>query len=144
LEGKVVVPAARERVWAFVSTPEQIVECIPGVVEHRIDPDKKITAKTKIGVGFIKATFNITSRVIEEDPGRNHAKLHVEGSGGASAFDADITIDLNDAAGKTELAWSAEAKVSGPLGSVAKSLIESQAAKTITEIIDCITKKTST
>lgn len=143
LEGKSVVPSPREKVWAFISTPESVVQCIPGLQEHRIEPGKKIVAKVKIGVGFIKGSFNLTSKVVEEDPVKYHVRLAVDGSGAASAFNSDINIDLNSAEKGTEIVWSAEAKVSGPLGSIAKSLIEDQASKTITQIMDCITKKTS-
>lgn len=143
LEGKSVVPSSREKVWAFISTPESVVHCIPGLQEHRIEPGKKIVAKVKIGVGFIKGNFNVTTRVLEEDPVKCHARLGVDGSGAASAFNSDINIDLNSVEKGTEIVWSAEAKVGGPLGSIAKSLIEDQASKTITQIMDCIAKQTS-
>jgi carbon monoxide dehydrogenase subunit G len=143
LEGKSVVASPREKVWAFLSTPESVVLCIPGLQEHRIEPGKKIVAKMKIGVGFIKGNFNVTTRVLEEDPVKYHARLGVDGSGAASAFNADINIDLNSVEKGTEIVWSAEAKVSGPLGGIAKGLIEDQASKMITQIMDCITKQTS-
>ncbi len=142
-EGKAAVKAPVERVWNFISTPESIAQCLPGVEEYEVLDGKRTEAKVKIGIGFIKGTFKVNSRVLEEDAANRRAKLRVEGSGVTSAFKAEIQISCNPNPEGTELAWVADATVSGPLGSVAKGLIENASQKVVTQTLQCVTNKVS-
>jgi carbon monoxide dehydrogenase subunit G len=142
-EGKAVVKAPVDKVWNFISTPESIAQCLPGVEEYKVLDGKRTEARLKIGVGFIKGTFKVNSRVLEEDPVNHRAKLLIDGSGVTSAFKADIQISCNPHPEGSELAWIAEATVSGPLGSVAKGLIENASQKVVNQTLECVTNKVS-
>jgi carbon monoxide dehydrogenase subunit G len=142
-EGKAVVKAPADKVWNFISTPESIAQCLPGMEEYKVLDGKRTEAKLKIGVGFIKGTFKVNSRVLEEDPANRRAKLLIDGSGVTSAFKAEIQITCNPHSEGTELAWIAEATVSGPLGSVAKGLIENASQKVVNQTLECVTSKVS-
>jgi len=142
-EGKAVVKAPPDKLWNFISTPESVAQCLPGVEEYKVLEGKRTEAKVKMGVGFIKGTFKVNSRVVEEDPANRRAKLLVDGSGAASAFNAEIQISCNPHPEGSELGWVAEATVSGPLGSVAKGLIEGASQKVVNETLECVTKKVS-
>ena len=131
------------RVWDFISTPQNVAECLPGVEEYKVLDGKRTEAKVKIGVGFIKGTFKVNSRVAEEDPQAHRARLLVHGTGSTSAFKADILITCNQHPEGTELVWIAEATVSGPLGSVAKSLLEGASQKVTNQILGCVAQKVS-
>ena len=142
-EGKAVVKAPVEKVWNFISTPESIAQCLPGVEEYKVLEGKRTEAKIKIGVGFIKGTFKVNSRVLEEDPVNRRAKLVIDGSGVTSAFKAEIQISCNPHPEGTELGWVAEATVSGPLGSVAKGLVEKASQKVVNQTLECVKNKVS-
>jgi len=142
-EGKAVVKAPVDKVWNFISTPESITQCLPGVEEYKVLDGKRTEAKLRIGVGFIKGTFKVNSRVLEEDPVSHRAKLLIDGSGVTSAFKAEIQISCNPHPEGSELAWIAEATVSGPLGSVAKGLIENASQKVVNQTLECVTNKVS-
>ena len=142
-EGKAVVKAPVDKVWNFISTPESIAQCLPGVEEYKVHDGKRTEAKLKIGVGFIKGTFKVNSRVLDEDPVNHRAKLLIDGSGVTSAFKAEIQISCNSHPEGSELAWIAEATVSGPLGSVAKGLIENASQKVVNQTLECVTNKVS-
>jgi len=142
-EGKAVVKAPVDRVWNFISTPESIAQCLPGVEEYKVLDGNRTEAKVKIGIGFIKGTFKVNSRVLEEDAANRRAKLLVEGLGVTSAFKAQIQISCNPHPEGSELGWVAEATVSGPLGSVAKGLIEGTSQKVVNQTLECVTKKVS-
>jgi uncharacterized protein len=142
-EGKAVVKASVDKVWNFISTPESIAQCLPGMEEYKVLDGKRTEAKLKIGVGFIKGTFKVNSRVLEEDPANRRAKLLIDGSGVTSAFKAEIQISCNPHPEGTELAWIAEATVSGPLGSVAKGLVENASQKVVNQTLECVTNKVS-
>jgi carbon monoxide dehydrogenase subunit G len=142
-EGKAVVKAPVEKVWNFISTPESMAQCLPGVEEYKVLEGKRTEAKIKIGVGFIKGTFKVNSRVLEEDPVNRRAKLVIDGSGVTSAFKAEIQISCNPHPEGTELGWVAEATVSGPLGSVAKGLVENASQKVVNQTLECVKNKVS-
>jgi carbon monoxide dehydrogenase subunit G len=142
-EGKAVVKAPVDKVWNFISTPESIAQCLPGMEDYKVLEGKRTQSKVKIGVGFIKGTFKVNSRVLEEDPINRRARLLIDGSGATSAFKADIQISCNSHPEGSELAWIAEATVSGPLGSVAKGLIENASQKVLNQTLECVTNKVS-
>lgn len=142
-ESKAVVKAPVDKLWNFISTPDSIAQCLPGVEEYKVLEGKRVEAKTKIGIGFIKGTFKVNSRVTEEDPVNHRAKLVVDGSGVTSAFKAEIQINCNPHPDGTELSWVADATVSGPLGSLAKGLLENASQKIINQTLDCVTQKVS-
>mgnify|MGYP006270504371 FL=1 len=142
-EGKAVVNAPPDKLWGFISTPESVAQCLPGVEEYKVLEGKRTEAKVKMGVGFIKGTFKVNSRVVEEDAVNRRAKLLIDGSGAASAFNAEIQISCNPHPEGSELGWVAEATVSGPLGSVAKSLIEGASQKVVNQTLECVTKRVS-
>ena len=135
--------APPDKLWNFISTPESVAQCLPGVEEYKVLEGKRTEAKVKMGVGFIKGTFKVNSRVLEEDPANRRAKLLIEGSGAASAFRAEIQITCNPHPEGSELGWNAEATVSGPLGSVAGSLIEGASQKVVNQTLECVTTKVS-
>jgi carbon monoxide dehydrogenase subunit G len=137
------VQAPVEKVWNFISTPESIAQCLPGVEEYKIHEGKRIEARTKIGIGFIKGTFKVNSRVTEEDAVNRHARLIVDGSGATSAFKADILLNCAPHTDGTKLSWVADATISGPLGSVAKGMLEGAAQKIISQTLECVSQKVS-
>lgn len=143
IEDKAVVKAPADKLWNFISTPESIAQCLPGVQEYMVLEEKRTEAKVKMGVGFIKGTFKVKSRVVEEDTKNRRAKLLVDGSGVTSAFKAEIQISCNPHPEGAELSWVAEVTVSGSLGGVAKSLIEGASQKVFNQTLECVTKRVS-
>jgi carbon monoxide dehydrogenase subunit G len=142
-QSQAIVKAPVDRLWKFVSTPESIAQCLPGVEEYKVHEGKRVEAKTKIGIGFIKGTFKVNSRVVEEDSVNHRAKLLVDGSGVTSAFKAEIQISCAPHPEGTELSWVADATVSGPLGSVAKSLLENASQRIVNQTLECVKQKVS-
>ncbi len=62
------VEAAPERVWAFFADIEKVARCVPGVKSVAVlGPDRyKVVAAQK--VGFISATFELTTNVAGKEP----------------------------------------------------------------------------
>lgn len=140
-QGKMVLKPRREDVWNFISEPTKVIECIPGVEDYSVTEGKRITAKVKVSIGFIKGTFHASSNVIEEDHENYTAKLRLSGSGAGSGFDALVEIKLNEISSETELVWMADVRVSGPLGSLAKPMLEGYVRKIVDQLFDCIKHK---
>lgn len=139
--GKVLIPSEVGRVWGFISDPGKIIQCIPGIQEYSVGEDKRVVAKVKVSIGFVKGIFHASSRVLEEDPTAHTAKLSLAGSGAGSGFNGNVDVKLNSLNGSTELTWVADVNVSGPLGSLAKPMIEGYVRKLVEQLFDCVRQK---
>ncbi len=140
-EGKVVISSEINKVWDFISDPEKIIQCIPGIQEYSVGEGKRVTAKIKVSIGFIKGVFHASSKVLEEDSTKYTAKLSLTGSGAGSGFNGIVDIKLNRMDGSTELIWAADVNVSGPLGSLAKPILEGYVRKLVEQLFDCVRQK---
>jgi len=139
--GTVDIDAPRERVWAFVTDPNQVGQCGPGVESIEVIDDRHFKATAKVGIGFISARFVVNMEFAEvNEPDDATIKAHGQAPG--SAVDATAQMRLSDsAAGGTTMDWDADVNISGTLASVGGRLIEGTANKMIGQTFDCMRTK---
>jgi uncharacterized protein len=124
LKGNVAIHAPRKRVWDFLTDPNQIGQCVPGVEKIEIvEPNKKYRGVVSIGLGGVKARFNGDVDVLElEEP--NRARLKAHGTATGTAADLVSEMSLSDGEnGSTVVNWTADVNVSGQLASLAARLM---------------------
>src|SRR5512133_1215544 len=91
-EGSVSINAPQERVYAFLTDPNQVSQCAPGLVSMQIViPDKQFNVVAAIGFGSVKVTFNVDVQWVELKP-PEYAKMKAHGK--AQGSGADITSDM--------------------------------------------------
>jgi len=142
LEGKVLINAPRERVYEFLTDPNQVTQCAPGVEKvEQIVPGKSFRATASIGFGTIKARFSGNVEWLElEAP--NRAKLKGHGTASGSAADVVSEMTLTDAPnGATQLNWTADINIVGQLASLAARLMGTVSQKLTGVFFDCARKK---
>lgn len=124
LKGDVIIHAPRKKVWDFLTDPNQIGQCVPGVEKiETIEPLKKYRGVVSVGLGSVKARFTGDVDVIELDE-PNHAKLKAHGTATGSAADAISEMSLSDGPdNSTLLQWTADINVSGQLASLVSRLM---------------------
>ena len=61
------VAAPIERVWQFITDPEQVAPCVPGCQSYEVLGPKEYKATIKVAVGPIKTTFNVTVELTTEE-----------------------------------------------------------------------------
>lgn len=125
LKGDVLIHAPRKRVWDFLTDPNQIGQCAPGVESIEvIEPNKRYRGIASVGLGGVKARFNGEVEILElNEP--NFAKIKAHGTATGSAADAVSEMKLSDGAdGATLVEWSADINVSGQLASLAARLMQ--------------------
>jgi len=142
-QGKFQLPSDIEKVWSYVSDPSKVIECVPGLQEFTIGENKRISATVKVSIGFIRGTFQTTTKVVREDHQTHTAVLELSGSGAGSGFNAVVNIGVKALGVESELDWEANANISGPLGSLAKPLVEGNIRKIVTQLFDCVKAKLS-
>jgi uncharacterized protein len=124
LKGDVTIRAPRKQVWDFMTDPNQIGQCVPGVEKIEvIEPLKKYRGVVSVGFGAVKARFSGEVEILELDE-PNYAKLKAHGSATGSVADAVSEMRLSDGPdGATLLHWTADVTIGGQLASLAARLM---------------------
>ena len=124
LEGTIRIAAPREKVWKFLTDPEAVAACAPGVESmETLSPNEKYRVVTAVGFGALKARFTTDVEWLGLEPPRR-AQMKFHGTAPGSAVDGATTMTLSEPeAGTTEVAWAAEVGVAGTLASVASRLM---------------------
>ena len=139
--GTVAIAAPRDKVWTFVTDPNQVGQCGPGVESIDVIDDTHFKATAKVGIGFISARFVVNMEMAEQEP-PDRAVIKAHGQAPGSAVDATAAMTLSDGAdGGTTMDWSADVTISGSLASLGARLIEGTANKMIGQTFDCMKSK---
>jgi len=142
LKGDVTIRAPRKKVWDFMTDPNQIGQCAPGVEKIEvIEPMKRYRGVVSVGLGSVKARFNGDVEVVELDE-PNRAKLRAHGTATGSAADAVSEMSLSDGPdGSTLVHWTADVNVSGQLASLAARLMMPVSQKLATQFYDEVRRR---
>lgn len=124
LKGDVTIHAPRKKVWDFLTDPNQIGPCAPGVEKiETIEPDKKYRGVMSVGLGSVKAKFKGEVEILElNEPDRAKIKAHGTATGSAADVMSEMTLS-NGPDGGTNVHWTADVQVSGQLASLASRLM---------------------
>ena len=139
--GTVEIKAPRDRVWAFVTDPNQVGSCGPGVESIEVVDETHFRARARVGVGFISARFVVDLEMAEQVP-PDHAVIRARGQAPGSAVDATASMTLADGPDDaTRMDWVADVTIAGTIASVGARLIEGTANKMIGQTFDCMRAK---
>ena len=139
LDGEVTINADRQKVWDFLTDPEAVSQCAPGLESMKIvEPDKQFEAVAGLGFGTIKVRFVTNVYWVELDA-PNFAKMTAHGTAPGSAADIKGGMQLEDTAdGGTKMTWSADVIVSGTITSLASRMMGSVSKKIANTFFDCV------
>ena len=145
IKGEVTIRAPRKKVWDFLTDPDQIGQCAPGVEKiEMIEPLKRYRGIVSVGLGAVKARFSGEVEVMElEEP--DYAKIKAHGSASGSVADAISEMRLSDGPDdSTMLNWTADVTVSGQLASLASRLMVPVSQKLAQVFYEQVRKKIET
>ena len=145
IKGEVTIRAPRKKVWDFLTDPDQIGQCAPGVEKiEMIEPLKRYRGIVSVGLGAVKARFSGEVEVMElEEP--DYAKIKAHGSASGSVADAVSEMRLSDGPDdSTILNWTADVTVSGQLASLASRLMVPVSQKLAQVFYEQVRKKIET
>ena len=145
LKGDVTIHAPRKKVWDFLTDPNQIGQCVPGVEKiETIEELKKYRGVVSVGLGSVKARFSGDVEILELDE-PNRAKLKAHGTATGSAADAISEMMLSDGPdNSTNVAWTADINVSGQLASLVSRLMVPVSQKLAGVFYDEVRKRIET
>jgi carbon monoxide dehydrogenase subunit G len=137
-EGVFDVGASKERVFATMTDPKQVSQCMPDVRKLEVKSPEEFDAVINVGVSFIRGDFAVHFKWVEKTPSEQ-VNLAAHGTGLGSAVDLEIIAKMSArSGGGTAMSWTVDAKVSGKLASLGQRMIESQAEKIIKQLFECL------
>lgn len=129
LSDEILIPAARDQVYAALNDPEILKASIPGCEELTRLSDDEFAAKVVLKVGPVKARF---AGQVTLDRGGAPARMTIEGegSGGVAGFArGGADIELIEEAEGTRLRYTAKVDIGGKIAQLGSRLILSTARK---------------
>jgi carbon monoxide dehydrogenase subunit G len=139
LEGAVEIAAPRQRVWDFLTDPQAVAHCAPGLESIEVaEPGRRFKAVASLGLGSIKTRFTVDVEWVEmAPPGRAVARAH----GTASGSTADVAAEMlltEPTPGTTSLNWTAEVTINGTIASLASRMMGGVTQKLSGQFFDCV------
>jgi carbon monoxide dehydrogenase subunit G len=115
--------APREEVWFVLNDPASMAKSIPGVDSFDIQDDRHWQAKVKIplSLGMLRMTMNM-EKTEERKP--EFARLAIKGTGDGAMLNMATAFTLDEAGGATRMAWEADVRIAGPVGSMGQHVLQ--------------------
>ena len=140
-EGTLDIAAPRERVFSFLTDPQQVTMCAPDVQSLEVADPHHFKVVVRAGVGPIKGTFTMNVQFLELDRPK-HAAVLARGQAPGSAVEMLSNMDLAEFdANSTVMKWSSEVTVSGMIQQVGARLMQGAADKITKQVFACIKAK---
>ena len=124
VSGERTFAAPRAILWKVMNDPESMAKTMPGVESFDVHDDRHWTANVKIplGLGAMKMKVDM-EKVEEREP--EFAKMAIKGQGVGAMMNMVTSFRLGDVPdGGTAMAWEAEVKILGPVGSMGQRVLQ--------------------
>jgi carbon monoxide dehydrogenase subunit G len=129
MSGERHLAASRTVVWAALNDPEILRQCIPGCESLEKQSATEMTARVKLQIGPVRATFNGKVKLSDLDP-PNSYRIAGEGNGGVAGYaKGGANVALSDEPGGTLMRYDVKADVGGKLAQLGGRLIDSTSKK---------------
>ena len=122
VNGQHTLNAPRDKVWAFLMSPEAIAKVMPGCERlEEVAPDT-YRATLKLGIAAVKGTYTGSVKIFDKTP-PTHYRMAIDGSGTPGFVKGEATIDLQEHDDKTMLIYDADTQVGGLIANVGQRMI---------------------
>jgi carbon monoxide dehydrogenase subunit G len=124
VSGERTFAAPRAILWKVMNDPESMAKTMPGVESFDVHDDRRWTANVKIPLGLGGLKMKVDMQKIEErEP--EFAKMAIKGQGVGAMMNMVTSFKLGDVPdGGTAMAWEAEVKILGPVGSMGQRVLQ--------------------
>jgi len=123
LEGTKEFDASREVVWSVINDPAKMSKTMPGVSSFEVTDDTHWSAKVKVPLGLGGLKMSIAFTKLEERP-LEFASLNAKGTGVGALMNMTTSFTLSGEGDKTSMAWEADVKIAGPVGSMGQRVLQ--------------------
>ncbi len=142
-EQKFFVKAPAERVWAFLTDPHQVAQCLPGAaITEKVD-DRTYRGTITVKVGPVAASYKGRISFDRLDVEKLEADLSATGQDtkGKGGAEMQMRSRLVRGDGGTEVHVTTDVKISGILAQMGRGLIESVSNQMFQRFAGCVQQK---
>jgi carbon monoxide dehydrogenase subunit G len=140
VEGVKEFKASRDAVWTALNDPEQMAHVMPGVQSFDVRDDAHWTANVKIPLGLGGLAMKIDFEKTDVRP-PEHARLVAKGQGVGAIMNMETSFDLSEAGSGTSMAWAAEVRIAGPVGSMGQRVLQPIVNQQVSNVLSALEKQ---
>jgi carbon monoxide dehydrogenase subunit G len=140
LEGTRELGAPREVVWKVINDPAELAQLMPGVESFEIADDRHWKAKVKVPLGLGGLRMSIEFEKLEERP-LEFASMKARGTGVGALMNMTTSFTLSGDGGTTSMAWEAEVRIAGPVGSMGQRVLQPIVNQQVTQVLEALETK---
>jgi uncharacterized protein len=137
IEGERTFAAPRETVWDVLQDPAQMAAIMPGVESFDIEDDRHWKANVKIPLGLGSLKMSINFEKLEEDA-PEFSKLNAKGTGVGALMNLVTQFRLSEAASGTAMAWEADVRIAGPVGSMGQRVLQPIVNQQVQQVLSAL------
>ena len=137
VEGDHAFAADREVVWDVMNTPAKMAAVMPGVESFEVQDDAHWQAKVKVplGMGLLHMTVDF-EKTEEREP--EFASLAIKGNGVGAILSMTTNFTLSDSGSGTNMAWEAEVRIAGPVGSMGQRVLQPIVSQQVQQVLTAL------
>jgi carbon monoxide dehydrogenase subunit G len=137
-EGAVEIEGTRDELWAFISDPENLVDCVPGAEEVQRRSDREYSFVVEQGIGRFTVTLDGEVELVEMDePDFVVADGSAYDGGTGSTFEGLAAMEMSGD-DPVDLAYTAEMTFTGGVASLGARLVRRVIRSNVDEYFDNI------
>lgn len=123
VQGERAFAAPRQTVWSVLQDPAQMAALMPHVESFDVEDDRRWKANVKIPLGLGSLKMSIKFEKLEErEP--EFSRLQAKGTGVGALMNLQTQFNLSDQDGATAMAWEADVRIAGPVGSMGQRVLQ--------------------
>ena len=140
--GQVRVKVPREEAFKILTNPDALSRCTPGLEAMEIvEPGRRFRGAGVVGVGAVRIHFTTEIEWLDLSPPRG-ARMRMVCRARRRTIDIGSHFELTDGRdGWTDMTWSADIELHGPLAGLAAPFLRPAALKIAGEFLECIRKR---
>jgi len=141
IEESFEIQAHPDRVWAYLTDPRQVVNCLPGAELTSVQDEKTFLGRVKVKVGPISTAYAGKVILTERDDANRVVKMTGEGreSGGAGSAKMTMTSSVVGLAnGSSHVSVAADIDIVGRIAQFGRGMIESVNKQMFKQFTECV------
>jgi uncharacterized protein len=140
IQGERSFAAPRDTVWSVLQSPAQMAELMPGVESFDVEDDRRWRANVNIPLGLGSLRLSINFEKTEERP-PEFSRLHAKGTGVGALMNMDTQFNLSEQGGATAMAWEADVRIAGPVGSMGQRVLQPIVNQQVQQVLAALDKQ---
>lgn len=133
------VNAPIARVWRFLTTPQEVVECLPGAEITEVLSEREYAGRVKVKVGPVTAAYAGKATLAEVDEAAHRITLIGEGRETGGAGSAKMTMHggvTPNAGGGCDVTVDATIDIAGKVMQFGRGLVESVSQQLFQQFVE--------